>query len=263
MKNACFDKPRLTDFDYQEIFWLINDIIKEFPIKELNIQDQSSDDAMFYSCTRQWMAHITNWNNLLAQWEQDDWMAKRLWLEYCKIVSSAKTTWATLQSSLDQFLEQGLISWYSRTWTIEAMKSAIDSGRFIFTGSQNWDWTYVKNNHIYRLRTDKRTLGHAFCIIGYNLTWFIAINSYGENNGVFEIPYNLVNTLFTRYAISDFEDTDRILLFKQNIMQKNIQKAIDSWITSGKNQDKPATRWEVMTMMWALITLIENKIWKL
>ena len=218
---------------------------------------------MLMSCTRQWLAHITNGNNILAQWEQEDWLAKRVWLEYCKTVPFAKTDWASLQSSLDQFLAQKLISGYSKTYTIEAMKSAIDSWRFIFTWSQNGDWAYVSQTRKYRLRTDNRTRGHAICIVGYNTAWWIALNSYGPENGVFEIPYNLTQTLFSRYAISDFEDAEKILSFKRDVMQKNIQKAIDAWITNWSRQDKPATRWEVMTMMWALISLIEVKIWKL
>jgi hypothetical protein len=78
----------------------------------------------------------------------------------------------------------------------------------IYTGSQNGDWNSVRDNKIYRLRTDGRIVWHIFAIVGYNEIGWIAINSYWENNWRFTIPFDLTDTLFSRYSISDFRDEE-------------------------------------------------------
>lgn len=48
--------------------------------------------------------------------------------------------------------------------------------------------------------------------------YWIAVNSYGQDNGLFYIPYSLTDTLFTRYAIVDSKDEEAILSYKKRIM---------------------------------------------
>ena len=260
--DSCSDLPRQTDYQFSELFWAWEETILKFPLDKIHIQNQWLESALKMSCTRQALAHITNGNNLLYQNSQDDNLARRLWIAFCALVPTANISWATLQSSLDQFLGEKLIAWYSRVNTIEEWKAALDSGRFIFTGSNTWDWLSVRDNKTYAIRGDNRLIWHAFCIVGYDDTWFQAINSYGVNNGVFTIPFELFETLFSRYAISDFEDTDAILLFKSLLMDELVKKAIDLGITSGSELERPILRREAILMIMRAFNIVESKFGK-
>lgn len=260
MLNSCWDNPRQSDYKYSEVFgalWIVP-IIK-FPKDKLIIPNQWEDSETQMSCTRQGLANITNGNNLINQWMQEEWLAKRLWLEYCKLYPLSKTNGASLQSSVDQFLNEKLIAGYSKVNTIEEWKSAVDSWKFIFTGSNNWNWNSVASKHLYTLRTDWKIVWHAFCIIGYDDTWFTWINSYGPENWYFTIPFDLYPTLFTRYAISDFVDEVLILNYKKKMQQETIDKAIELWITNWQELERPILRREAILMIMKLYNLLKNE----
>jgi len=79
---------------------------------------------------------------------------KTMWEVYLKENPNAESEGATLQSALDQFIENRLITGYSRLKTIEDMKASLNNTRPIYTGSQNGDWQAVRDLKIYKLRTD-------------------------------------------------------------------------------------------------------------
>lgn len=103
-------------------------------------------------------------------------------------------------------VELSLITGYSRIRSQDDMKASLLAFKPILTGSQNGDWSYVRDFKSYRLRTDGRVVGHIFCIVGFDGSGWVAINSYGASNGVFHIPYELTDSLFSRYAMSDTRD---------------------------------------------------------
>lgn len=137
------------------------------------------------------------------------------------------------------------------------MKSALMNGNLIYTGSKTGDWTSVRNTKVYKLRSDSVTVGHAFCIVGFNKQGWIAINSYGESNGYFTIPYDLTNTLYTRYAVMDSKDKDAITNYKLNIMQEitieDAKLALEAKIWNGENAKQTASREEVAAMIYRAI----------
>lgn len=158
------------------------------------------------------MVHAVNAQNWAVQ--KKDGMrfleisGKSMWEVYLKENPKAEEEGATLQSALDQFTKNGYITGYSRLTTIANMKASIDNTRPIYTGSQNGNWQAVRDTKVYSLRTDGKIVGHIFTILGYDNTGWLAVNSYGENNGVFKIPFELTDTLFSCYAISDFRDEE-------------------------------------------------------
>ncbi len=77
--------------------------------------------------------------------------AKTSWENYIKVNPFAKKEGATLQSALDQFLELGFITGYSRLVGIADMKHSLDNFRPIYTGSKKCNWNTVRDDKKYTL----------------------------------------------------------------------------------------------------------------
>lgn len=204
------DQPKENEFIYETLFGS-EDSQHSIEFLPAHIQNQGAKPITRMACSRYGMVHAINAQNRYVQTK--DWgryyeiPAEWQWENYLKINPKAEEEGATLQSALDQFTELGYITGYSRLSSIEDMKASLNNARPIYTGSQNGDWAYVRDFKQYKLRTDWRVVWHIFCIVGYNASGWIAINSYGINNGVFYIPYDLTSSLFSRYSISDSRDS--------------------------------------------------------
>lgn len=209
--DLVLDQPRDTDYEYQSLFWSTESSNMALFLPP-SIQNQWTKYKTRMACSRYGICHAINAQNLevskkdLMRFYEIPW--ESMWENYLKVNPKAEQEWATLQSAMQQMLELSLITGYSRLNSQEDMKASIRAIRPIYTGSQNGEWNLVRDEHRYALRTDGRVVGHIFCIVGYNESSWIAINSYWANNWVFYIPFDLTNTLFTRYSISDSRDTE-------------------------------------------------------
>ena len=105
------------------------------------------------SCTRQGLANITNGNNLIAQGAQEFLLGKNKWIEAVLKKPRIKDEGDYLQNALKQFLDDGLISGYYVVTGKEEHMQAIDKGHFIYSGSNNANWTKVRDEKVYRLRS--------------------------------------------------------------------------------------------------------------
>lgn len=147
--------------------------------------------------------------------------------------------------------------------TVEQIKASISANRPVFTGSNVGDWAYVTLAGEYRVRTDGRLVGHAIVIVGYTATHFVAINSYGEDNGYFLIPFALTDTLFTRYSVIDASDEGLITKYKEKIMNEiNIEearKAFVEGIWNGERATQTVTREEAAAMIQRAIDKLTAK----
>jgi len=206
--NIELDQPRDTDLIYETLFGSTS----ENSPKELlppHIQDQSANDITRMACSRYWLVHAINAQNLAVSKVDGmrfyEIVAKVSWENYLKVNPSAKKDGATLQSALDQFVELWYITWYSRLNGISDMKHSIDNIRPIYTGSKKCNWNTVRDDHKYSLWEG---YAHIFCIVGYNESSWIAINSYWPNNGVFYIDFSFTDSLFSCYSISDKRDDE-------------------------------------------------------
>ncbi len=248
--NACEDKPRITDFKASELMWEVGtkrDV--SFPKERLAIFNQWADKDTEMSCSRQWMGNITNGNNLIAQDTQDPLLAKTKWIEAYIKNPQIKVQWDYLQNALDQFLEDKLIAGYYIVSGKQEHMDAIDKGHYIYSWSNNGDWTSVRDKKLYAIKTPSS--GHAFVKgVEYNDIWMTSINSYGANNGFFTLPWELCDTTFTSYAIIDFVDEEAILAYKlKRKSMEEIQEAKDLWLFNGENLDIPVTRGECARMV--------------
>lgn len=212
------DVPDERDYEYDPLFGVSeSDGYNVFYPKTIFNQWAKNETRM--ACSRYGAAHAINAQNravaAIDGMRTYEFNPEVMWGNYLKVMASAEKDGATLQSSLNQFLDLRLITGYAKVVSIEEMKDALMHFRPILTGSQNGDWYYVNTEKKYRLRTDWRIVGHIFCIVGFDGSWWISINSYWISNGVFHIPYELTNSLFTRYALSDSRDEKVFSLLKK------------------------------------------------
>ena len=261
--NAVQDVPDERDIPYE---WLVGSLEYtpvKFPVDKLNIQNQGAQSITRMACSRMGLAHIVNWQTLLTENTQDIlWI--NLWERYLKVNPNAESQWATLLSALDQWVKEKLISSYWVISDINSAKSAIDAWHFIYTWSSNWDWAYVKQYKKYMLRTDWKVVGHCWVIVGYDDTWFTAINSYGQENGYFHVPFELFDSLFTKYAILPIMEISPVLLYKQKLMENiTIESAKQAMLNSFWNGERPQdaiTREEAAALVQRAYEAIKN--WK-
>ncbi len=228
MENACIDLFDERDYKYSDLLWAW--ILPEKPINapKITILNQSLKSITRMACTRYWIIHIINMQRVL-NWETEvDWLA--FWQRYLEINPFAEEMGASLQSALNQAKNEKLIWWYFIVNTEEEINDALYRWYFIYTGSNNGDWTNVANNHEYKLRTDWKLVWHAWALPKENQ----GLNSYWEDNWYFEISKDLYNTTYTKYAILPAKDYNLIDKYKQMIRDKiwnEVAKiAFDLWL---------------------------------
>lgn len=234
--NAAIDMPSDRDFLQSElVFWAAPVERVKFPYGRLTIQNQGADQFMWMSCTRQGICHINNAQNIIeadSQNRQPIFTDPRtLWEERTAERPSVQTLGDTLQSAMDQMLKKKLIAGYARLNTIDEMIEAIDRGAFIYTGAKDGDWAYVRDHKAFRNRTDGGGGGHAFAGgIDYDLEKRVlkAINSYGANNGIFDISFDLIGSLYSKYAIYDARDELAVQAFLALKKQKQLELTANS-----------------------------------
>ncbi len=206
--DLIIDQPRESDYMYEQLFGS-GDSQDSREFLPPSIQNQGAKPKTRMGCGCYGICHAINAQNLAVS--KVDGMrfyeipAEGQWLRRIDVTPEAEKKGSTLQSWLDTMKELGYITGYSRVNTIAEMKDALNNTRPIYTGSLNCNWNTVRDDHIYSLGNG---YAHIFCIVGYNKSWWIAINSYGPSNGVFYIPYEFTDSLFTRYALSDSRDAD-------------------------------------------------------
>ena len=159
------------------------------------------------ACSRYGIIHAINaQNRMVAEIDGMRWIEMNpevMWKNYLKENAKAEKEGATLQSSLQQMVDLRLITGYTRLNGEESMKNSLRAFRPIYTGSKNCNWSSVRDDKRYELGTG---YAHIFCILGFDESGWIAVNSYGPSNGVFHIDYKYTNSLFSAYSIHDSRD---------------------------------------------------------
>ena len=256
--NACIDLPSPLDYTASDFEWLLwSERVTPFPKELLEIFNQWADDDTIMSCTRQGLGNITNGNNIIFQWTQDVLLSKKEWVKAYIANQWIKTKWDYLQNALKQFVADKLIAWYYIVkWKKEHME-AIDKGHWIYSGSNNGDWASVRNDKVYKIKTPSS--GHAFVkAIAYDDIGMTGINSYGNTNGYFHMPWDLCDTTFTSYWIVDFIDEDAINKYKQKLSMDQVNKMVELWISNGQDLEKPILRREALIMIARLYELLKK-----
>lgn len=248
MSDGGRDEPDERDYVYEEVFGAAEVVDKvKFPKEVLIVQDQSKDSKTRMACTRFWLTHIHNAQQIIEHWPSyTQLLAKTVWEEYLKENPRAEKEGATLQSALNQFKRMWLIEGYAKCITDEARKQAIDRWQPLFTGSLYGDWLYVRDKKEYRDRTDGREVGHMFGIFWYNDIGWIALNSFWPNNWYFTIPYAYTSSLYSTYAIIDKDEKGELQAHKDRLL---LEEAKRLWIWNGNNPKMNISREDTVLML--------------
>lgn len=270
--NSCIDEASSLDYSYDEMVEVSSsdqNVVKSVKYIPKTIFNQGAVSDTSNGCTRFWLTHISNAQNEFLMDEVPWIMIPEIdplpvWVRAYTKKPAIKKRGDSLQNALNQFKDEWLITGFAKLTSEESMKHSLDNCRLIYTGSFNGNWELVRKNKVYSIRTDGKIVGHAFCIVGYDNEWWIAINSYGKDNGVFHIPYSLTNTLFTRYSILDNRDEEIITNYKikrmGGITIEDAKKALENNFWNGEYPQAQASREEVAAMIQRLyIKLSEGK----
>ena len=263
--SAAVDEPSSLDYEYSEaLLWAEVSYPESFELLPDDIQNQWAEFVTRMACTRYGMTHVVNAQNLMVS--KETWteyvriIAKTVWEEYLKTNPYAESEWATLQSSLEQFRKNWYCSGYAKVTTVDEIKHAISKWRLIFTGSNNGNWTKVRDEKTYDVKANSSW--HAFCIVGYDKEFFYAINSYWNSNWRFAIPVSLIWTTYSKYAVTDVNDERILSDYKKRIMDsiniEDAKKAFESKIWNWTNPTNTATREEVAAMIYRAIESLKN-----
>jgi hypothetical protein len=262
MENYAVDSPSPLDYDFNIMLKWDEEVKYKLEYKNTYVQDQSikRNPPTKSACTCFWLSHITTEQNYL-DWHQKTVLWEMLREEALKRWAKDWKGW-TLQWWLKLVKDKWLISWYTKVWSLEDIKKALNKKQLIYTGSNkiSRSWT-KKNNNIAVLNG---TAWHCFTIIWYDdeKKRFIAKNSYWSVKydwWYFYIPYKYRNDLFTKYAITDMSNEDIIKAEKIKADKESIQKVIDLWLINWKRMDENLTREEMSIIIGRLLKIIENK----
>ena len=201
------DKPEANEKQYEDLFWGERSSGSGFSFLPLTIFNQGAKPLTRMACSRYGIIHAINaQNRMVAEIDGMRWIEMNpevMWKNYLKENAKAEKEGATLQSSLQQMVDLRLITGYTRLNGEESMKNSLRAFRPIYTGSKNCNWSSVRDDKRYELGTG---YAHIFCILGFDESGWIAVNSYGPSNGVFHIDYKYTSSLFSCYALSDSRD---------------------------------------------------------
>lgn len=262
--HACYDEPKSLDYKFEDVFqeMLGGMLPTEVNLISASIQNQwlQRNPSTAYACTCFGLSH-----NIDIEAQSDITKGEDLWAQALQRWASLTEGWY-LQKALDMGRELGYVIWYSIVSWLNQIKTALNNSQVIYTGSNQIDWkATISNGNIVIVGN---SYGHCFTIQGYDDTKQLLIcrNSYWPDymdNGLFYIRYSDIWCLFTTYAVTDKQNAQTILNFKQKLMEQNTQRLIDLWITNGQNPDLNVTRWEIFIMLGHLVQLMETKYWKL
>ena len=257
MENAAIDIPSPLDYDFNIMMtW---DEVEQVEYKNTYVQNQwtTRTPPTKSACTCFWLAHISTEQNFL------DWEIKTiLWEE---LRDDALKLWAkdwwwwSLQWALKLAKNKWLITWYTKVWTLQKTKQALNIKHLIYTWSNKIDWKATKTNDnvaVYK----ENSPAHCFCIVGYNETSFIAKNSYWAEKydwWYFYIPFEMFNDLFSRYAITDKTMADKIIEEKIRADKESVQKVLDMWLLNWLRMDETMTREEFAIVVGRLLKYLD------
>lgn len=219
--NLILDQPRETDYEYEAVFWAIEPIKKRMRVPKITIWNQWAEVKTRMACWNYAMTHIVNAQNTISDAvnkvnhiELNPWI---IWKEkLLPINPDAEYEWTTIQSNLDLFKSLWLITGFAKVKTKEEIMDALDHQRYIFTGSQTWDWQNVRDNHIYKVRTDWKIVWHFTAYFTYDKDFVYWVNSYWPDNWKFKCSWDIfLNDFYTQYAISDSRDEKAFIKFRQ------------------------------------------------
>ena len=236
-EEAIIDEPQQSDYNRHEFEeFAEGDRRTARPDEYIELFDQGSTSL----CTRYALTAIINAYNILEDLNTE-WKLIRDPID----PSTPDDGIRSLQRRVDDAKKAGLIEGYvsiQRVWwkytngttqtketRLQQIKKAIDSGYFLYTGSDKVDSSAWWKNPIISWKASG--VGHAFDLVSDNETYhstgdLIKIaNSFGRDyadNGYNYIKEENIDKLFTVYVIIDRKDASFFQTFKQQQKAKQL-----------------------------------------
>lgn len=251
--SAWFDLPSKRDFTAEMVSPFFGGA-ESSPFKViwqgLQIQNQWLKSITKMACGSFQIVHATNAMNI------EEWLLLRIsgerhWLQfveeyaakYLKDYGKDPLEYGSiLQDQLAFGRASGYIDSYYKVRGVDQMESAIDRNQVISTGSNKISRKSTAKSPFYAVRT-KNGSGHLFCIVGYNKInrYFIAVNSYGTekyDNWLFYIPYDMIDVLYSTYALVDKKDVRNKNRFLLELQASKVQLQISEWKPTQADKEK-------------------------
>jgi len=231
ISNWCIDIPSLSDYEYSDMNFGVEEDKKELP--KFTIYNQWAELVTRMACVFFSNGMLNNIQNLIEyDGDYKELNPKEFWVEYLKVNPTAEWFGTSLQAGMDFMKKKWLIAGYAKI-TNDKLDSAIDRGTYIETGAYGVDWGTTRETWILTFRADGAGIWHAFMIIKQDKEFYYVANSYGETRGNekgrFKIRKSDIDKLFTRYAIIDKKDQKSVNVlneYKKKVLASDIIKKI-------------------------------------
>ena len=242
--DACWDEPSVVDVKFHELFGsdekLPSVVDHRGKTKTYN-QFEQADTKMW--CGSYWMRHIINLNNKLTGGTIDD--PQWLWSRFCNAYTTTEYDPKKQGSSL-----QDQMKFARKLWLIEAtykilisdtaintLKTAINKGHFLYTGSKKIDWTKTKASKD-KVAVMGNWPAHIVMIGGYNDKYLFIQQSSGDtgyDKGWMYLKWEDIDALFSVYGIIDRALPSTLNKIAQLIAEKKKKATYEVRAMNGRN----------------------------
>ena len=224
--NVPLDRPTKQDYQFfiPDSYWAWEPLWR--PKDKIKLQDQHQTPA----CGCFWGYHIVNANNInedtVNWWNREQITIMNKWNEFCKERwysnhgTDLQTFAAWMKNKLDIDGYSTISNTLSQEEQVKKIRQALSLWKFIYTGSQHWDWGYAWSTGIYKTRTDGKIVWHLYALVMDvpEKQAFLCPNSWGTDRGedwYFYLPYSEIKNIYTKLVIFDKDDSGLFLKIKE------------------------------------------------
>ena len=259
LKTSAYDCPDERDYDAELIEQWGGDLPKKVMLFNTPFQNQLNTQAC--SCFTAW--HLGTELDRLDKAKFYDWF--ELWKEWLKRWASNTDGWNNT-ACLKMMIELWIIWGYAVAKWPNGIMKALANNRWWFFWTNKCDWRKTWETGVFTYT--ENWAWHFFAVLGYDMDKQVlfAKNSWWKEwwpkGWIFEIPFNMIDKLFTTYVVYDKKDKPLIDNYKQKIMD-NIEfewakKLFEAWIWNWTNPKNNMNRQEVMQVLYRVIEKIEK-----
>lgn len=202
----AIDLTTKQDYKSKELFWSIQELPEKVIPPKIEIENQWAKDITSMSCTRQSAGNAHKIQQFMEYKKHINFSNEDFWQRAWEKDNSIIATGDYIVNWPKQLKDEKRIVWYYQCEWVEEMKAALSKWHMICCGSQYWDWRKVRDEWVYASKKQVQSW-HAFLVCWYEDDYFYAINSYGNDNWIFKLPFSEVKNIYRgKFAVIDKRD---------------------------------------------------------